>query len=490
MTDEFALIKQYFAPLSDKIGDDCAILDVNPDEQLVTSTDTLVEQVHFPADAPPDQVAYRAVATATSDLAAMGADAKALTLALTLPEANETWLQQFSLGLSQACDDFAIELVGGDTTRGSLTVTVTVMGTVPRGAALTRCGARPGDKVYVSGTLGDAAAALAVINGEWSGPATHRHYLLMRFYRPTPRLAFGKALRGVASSAIDISDGLLADAAHIAAQSGVCLTIQAADVPINAVLTDHPDPAQAVQWALSGGDDYELLFTVPPENTAALPEGCTCIGEVIVGEGVACDVAVASSGYRHFGAQGHAAGEYGAGQTPGSGVTAPKAVVATTAAPNPFTNWVHFLAFGFGAGLSPKAPGTAGTLVAIPLYLLMTQVGLVGYTVLTLAGIALGIYLCDRTSRDYGVHDHPGIVWDEFAGFWITMWAVPVSWQTVLAGFLLFRLFDIAKPWPIRALDKHVKGGFGIMVDDLVAGVFACGALHLGLWGLRGTSLL
>ncbi len=484
MTDEFALIKKYFAPLSDKIGDDCAVLDLNPGEQLVTSTDTLVEHVHFPSDSPPDQIAYRAVATAASDLAAMGADPRALTIALTVPEADEVWLQQFSRGLAQATEDNGLELIGGDTTRGSLTISCTVLGAVPTGEALTRDGARPGDKVFVSGTLGDAAAALAVMQGEWSGPGTHRQYLLTRFYRPTPRLELGKALRGIASSAIDISDGLLADAGHIAERSAVKMRIDAASVPINAVLTDHPDPDQAVQWALAGGDDYELLFTVPADKADRVPEGCTCIGEVLDGEGVSCDVEVTSQGYRHF--EQSPPTESNSSDAASEAVPQSVEMPRPTTSPGPFANWVQFLAFGFGSGLAPKAPGTAGTVVAIPLFLLMTQAGLAGYSALLLISIALGVYLCDRASREYGVHDHPGIVWDEFAGFWLTMWAVPVSWQTILAGFVLFRVFDILKPWPIGWLDKRVHGGLGIMIDDLVAGVFACGLLHLGLLWIGG----
>jgi len=159
---------------------------------------------------------------------------------------------------------------------------------------------------------------------------------------------------------------------------------------------------------------------------------------------------------------------------------------ATPATPRPFRSPVQFFAFGLGSGLSPKAPGTAGTLAAIPLYLLVADIGLPVYT--TLLGLAclVGVYLCGAASRELGVHDHGGIVWDEFVGFWITMWAVPLTWQTVLAGFLLFRLFDIAKPWPISALDKRVGGGFGIMVDDVIAGMFSCLLLHLGWRALSG----
>ena len=147
-------------------------------------------------------------------------------------------------------------------------------------------------------------------------------------------------------------------------------------------------------------------------------------------------------------------------------------------------NPVHFLAFGFGSGLAPKAPGTFGTLAALPVWWLAAQLPLWGYVVVLLAVIAVGPYLCGRTAEDLGVHDHGGIVWDEIAGFLVTMLLVPVSWYTALAGFLLFRLFDIAKPWPIGWLDRQIEGGTGIMVDDLVAGLYALGCLHLLLWML------
>ncbi|MCB1836594.1 MAG: phosphatidylglycerophosphatase A [Alcanivoracaceae bacterium] len=147
-------------------------------------------------------------------------------------------------------------------------------------------------------------------------------------------------------------------------------------------------------------------------------------------------------------------------------------------------NPVHFLAFGFGSGLAPKAPGTFGTLAALPVWWLAAQLPLWGYVIVLLAVIAVGPYLCGRTAEDLGVHDHGGIVWDEIAGFLVTMLLVPVSWYTALAGFLLFRLFDIAKPWPIGWLDRQIEGGTGIMVDDLVAGLYALGCLHLLLWML------
>ena len=150
--------------------------------------------------------------------------------------------------------------------------------------------------------------------------------------------------------------------------------------------------------------------------------------------------------------------------------------------PSPFTNPIQFLAFGFGSGLSPKGPGTAGTLAAIPIYWFMADLNLLTYSAVVLVAFVVGVYLCGKASEQLGVHDHGGIVWDEFVGFWITMWAVPPDITWIIFGFVVFRVFDIAKPWPISALDKKVHGGFGIMIDDVVAGLFACGTLHLALW--------
>jgi len=150
-------------------------------------------------------------------------------------------------------------------------------------------------------------------------------------------------------------------------------------------------------------------------------------------------------------------------------------------APTPFRSPVQFLAFGFGSGLSPKAPGTAGTLVAVPLYLLVSGLNLPAYSLFIVVTALLGIWICDVASRQLGVHDHPGIVWDEFVGYWITMWAVPLDWVWILAGFVVFRLYDIAKPWPVSVLDRKVGGGLGIMIDDVLAGVMACLTLHIAL---------
>lgn len=150
--------------------------------------------------------------------------------------------------------------------------------------------------------------------------------------------------------------------------------------------------------------------------------------------------------------------------------------------PTPFKSPTQFLAFGFGSGLAPKAPGTFGTLAAVPLYWLLAQLDLVNYSIAVLAAFFAGVWLCDQASKQLQVHDHPGIVWDEFVGYWIAMWALPADWVWIVAGFVAFRIFDIAKPWPIGWLDKKVDGGLGIMIDDVVAGILACGTLHLINW--------
>lgn len=303
--DEFTLIARYFSALGRGeavelgVGDDCALLRLNPDEQLATSTDTVVETVHFLEDSLPEEVGFRAVAAAASDLAAMGARPLGMTLALTLPDVDELWLHSFSQGIAAAVTALQLPLVGGDITRGPLTITVQVLGAVLRGQALLRSGATVGDSVYVSGTLGDAAAGLAVLQGQYRPEPALAEYLEQRFYRPRPRLELGIELRGRASAAIDISDGLLADAGHIAAASGVQLRLQPELLPLSAALLAHPDREQVLRWALAGGDDYELCFCLPAGMDA--PEGCSRIGVVAVGEGVICPGAEQLDlGYRHF----------------------------------------------------------------------------------------------------------------------------------------------------------------------------------------------
>ena len=302
---EFTLIYRYFSALGRgeavdlSVGDDCAILHLAPGERLATSVDTMVAGVHFPLDSFPEDIGFRAVSAAASDLAAMGARPLGMTLALTLPEADELWLHAFSEGIAAAAAECQLPLVGGDTTRGPLTITVQVLGALPAARALLRGGASQGDTVYVSGSLGDAAAALAVLAGEWLPGPEDAEYLLDRFNRPRARIALGRELLGRATAAIDISDGLLADAGHIAAASGVKIRIDPALLPLSPALASHPSREQVLRWALSGGDDYELCFCLPAGESP--PAGCTRIGQVEAGSGVDCGLDIdTAAGYQHF----------------------------------------------------------------------------------------------------------------------------------------------------------------------------------------------
>lgn len=315
---EFELIQRYFAaaPCAQGgdgvvrgIGDDCALLALPPAERLAVSTDTLVAGVHFPAVCDPFLLGQRALAVSASDLAAMGATPMAFTLALTLDQANADWLEAFAKGLQQMAAACTLALVGGDTTRGPLSMTLTVFGRVPAGQALTRAGARVGDLLCVGGELGDAAGALPLVLGQRQAPAEIAEPLLARYWSPTPQLALGQALRGQATAALDISDGLLADCGHIAKASGVALQIEAARVPLSAALCALAGHEHALACALSGGDDYRLAFTVPPERLSAVqaqwPE-VRMIGQVLAGQGVqlldAAGQAIEAprGGYQHF----------------------------------------------------------------------------------------------------------------------------------------------------------------------------------------------
>ncbi|MDX1757251.1 MAG: thiamine-phosphate kinase [Marinobacter sp.] len=312
---EFELIRRYFLPLAGDTrsaavslgpGDDCAIERLPTGTELVFSIDTMVEGVHFPVQYDPARLAWRSLAAAASDLAAMGADPVCFTLALTLPEAGDDWLQAFAGGLGEAAKAFGLALAGGDTTRGPLSVTFQVHGTVPQGQALLRSGATPGDLVCVSGTLGDAGAALALLERD---PSTaDARYLLQRYHRPEPRLALGQQLRGRASAAIDLSDGLLADLGHILAASGVGADVDVSRLPLSDALRRHAG-SRAGALALRSGDDYELCATIPQAVWPALPETLrerlTVIGEISAQAGLRLQNAgaelAAGAGYDHFG---------------------------------------------------------------------------------------------------------------------------------------------------------------------------------------------
>ena len=301
---EFDLIARYFTrPVRHAalgVGDDCALLAPRPGMQLAISSDMLVEGRHFFADVDPEALGHKALAVNLSDLAACGAKPLAFTLALALPRVDESWLAGFSKGLLALADAHGCELVGGDTTQGPLNICITVFGEVPAGQALLRSGARAGDDIYVSGTLGDARLALEALLGHIHLPDELLAQARQRLERPTPRVALGLALRGIASSAMDVSDGLLGDFGHILKASGVGASIRtdetikliaAGAYPSSA--TGQFDQKLLQQCTLAGGDDYELLFTAPPQHRAAVAAAAaqsqtavTCIGQVEAAPGL------------------------------------------------------------------------------------------------------------------------------------------------------------------------------------------------------------
>jgi thiamine-monophosphate kinase len=327
---EFELIQQFFqheqadllleekaqASVALGIGDDCALLQLPANKQLALTVDTLVADVHFPADAKPEDIAERALRTNLSDLAAMGADPLWFTLALTLPKnsiyVSEEWLRGFSRGLFRTANHYEIVLVGGDTTSGPLNITIQAMGAVDPHHALRRDGASVGDFVCVTNYVGDGAAALAVIQQRLKLTESHEHYLRERFYRPAPCLIEAGLLRSIASAALDISDGLVADLNHICEASDLGAVIDVENLPLSPALLSVNDLQQARKWALSGGDDYELCFTVPPEKMPELAMliaqekiKASVIGEIIAGRGVHCELEgeayeLDSAGYQHF----------------------------------------------------------------------------------------------------------------------------------------------------------------------------------------------
>ena len=291
---EFDLIRRYFTRAPTKthppqvelgIGDDCALLLPTPGMQWAVSSDMLVEGRHFFAGTDPARLGHKALAVNLSDLAACGARPVGFTLALALPKADEAWLAEFSQGLLALADTHACPLVGGDTTQGPLNLCITVWGEIPPGQALLRSGARPGDDLFVSGTLGDARLALEALQGRTSLPPTLLQATRQRLEQPTPRIALGLALRGVASAALDVSDGLLGDLGHILRASGVgaCVDtsvtiklIAASALPESAAC--HFDPDFLHQCTLAGGDDYELLFTAPASARAAVAAAAQASG--------------------------------------------------------------------------------------------------------------------------------------------------------------------------------------------------------------------
>lgn len=319
MPSEFELIDRYFTGMGSRadvltgVGDDAAVVALCDDTELAVTVDTLLEGVHFHPGADPYALGHKALAVSLSDLAAMGAEPTWVTLALTLPAPDETWLSGFSRGFDALAQRYDVQLIGGDTTRGPLSITVQAMGRIPSETALKRDGARDGDLIYVTGTLGDAALGLATLAQGVTLSDEDRHYCLERLHRPEPRVQAGMALRRIASAAIDLSDGLVGDLKHMLSASQVGAKLLLDDLPLSeAFRRAH---GGQIDWslALSGGDDYELLFTVPQfawaraeHRLADLACHATCIGLIEQEPGLRLkfkdesEYNLVSDGYDHF----------------------------------------------------------------------------------------------------------------------------------------------------------------------------------------------
>ena len=315
---EFDLIARHFTrPAANAVlgvGDDCALLSVTNGMDLAISTDTMVSGTHFFPDVNPENLGHKALAVNLSDMAAMGALPYWAMLAVTLPHVDHAWLAAFAKGFFDLAQEYNVSLVGGDTTRGpSLVMTVTIMGEVPAGAALRRSGAKVGNDVWVSGNVGDAALAVAHRYGRVVLAEPDYQEAVMRLYEPTPRVALGQALRGLATAAIDVSDGLLADLTHICRLSGVGATVDLGSVPVSGIGAKHIDSDAGRNAILAGGDDYELCFTAHPNSRDSIQEledvlgvPLTRIGQVKRGKGVSLlgadgkAVKIDGRGYDHF----------------------------------------------------------------------------------------------------------------------------------------------------------------------------------------------
>lgn len=319
MVSEFDLIRRFFTRPSRNavlgVGDDAALIRPTPGMELAVSTDMLVAGTHFLLDADPHRLGHKALAVNLSDMAAMGAAPRWATLSLSLPEADEEWLKGFSEGFFETAGKYSVDLIGGDTTRGPLNICVQIMGEVSAGMALRRDGAKPGDEVWVSGQLGDAALALAHLQGRLPLMPHDAAACLPALHTPIPRVALGEALVGVAHSAIDISDGLLADLSHVLEASGVAAELDFAALPASPVLHARLHEEAARNCLLAGGDDYELCFTVPPsrrEEVMAISHRLelplTCIGRIRQGQGLRLldaagkDMPIGVMGFDHFSA--------------------------------------------------------------------------------------------------------------------------------------------------------------------------------------------
>jgi len=316
---EFELIKHFFTKQSVNrkdvvlgIGDDCAVISPIENQNIVVTTDTLVAGVHFPFDTSPRAIGHKAVAVNLSDLAAMGAKPSWLSLAITLPDIDETWLTEFCQGVFDLCEFYNVQLIGGDTTQGPLSITITAQGLTPEDGYLSRSGAKSGDWLYVTGELGDAALALQHITGRVDIDANFVDAIKEKLDYPKPRVLAGQAIREYASSAIDLSDGLIADLGHICQASNVGANVVLDALPLSTIMRDNLLTDDAINLALSGGDDYELLFTVSEDNKVGMETALshagtqvTCIGQINASQTISTTlnnkpIPINTAGFEHF----------------------------------------------------------------------------------------------------------------------------------------------------------------------------------------------
>lgn len=316
---EFELIKHFFTKQVVKrkdvelgIGDDCAVLAPVENQNIVVTTDTLVAGVHFPFETSPRAIGHKAVAVNLSDIAAMGAKPSWLSLAITLPDVDEAWLVEFCEGVFELCEFYNVELIGGDTTQGPLSITITAQGLTPEGSYLSRSGAKAGDWLYVTGELGDAALALQQITGKVEIDPQFTETIKNKLDYPKPRVLAGQMLREYASAAIDLSDGLIADLGHICQASNVGANVVLDALPLSNIMRDSVLSDDAIALALSGGDDYELLFTVSEDNKVGMETAMshagtpvTCIGQLNTSQTISTTLnnkptPISTAGFEHF----------------------------------------------------------------------------------------------------------------------------------------------------------------------------------------------
>ena len=316
---EFELIKRFFSEQAIKrkdvvlgIGDDCAIVSPSERQNIAITTDTLVAGVHFPHETSARAIGHKSIAVNLSDLAAMGAEPTWLSLAITMPEVDLKWIEEFCLGAFELCEYYNVQLIGGDTTQGPLSITITAQGLVPINKHLTRSGAKAGDWIYVTGEIGDAALALKHILHEVNVAPEHRESVQRSLDFPAPRILAGQALRGYASAAIDLSDGIIADLGHLCTASKVGANIVLDYLPISEALRATVGMEKAFEIALTGGDDYELLFTVSEDNKVGIETALantsntiTCIGQINRSEKITTTlnrkaVAIKTQSFEHF----------------------------------------------------------------------------------------------------------------------------------------------------------------------------------------------